>query len=79
MTQRRRPFAKFRASDAGSSAVEFALILPAFLMIVFGIVIFGSYLAVVHGVQAAVLWQPGDAVEDAARRLERPQGVPAAV
>ena len=51
MTQRGRPFAKFRASDAGSSAVEFALILPAFLMIVFGIVIFGSYLAVVHGVQ----------------------------
>ena len=35
----------------GSSAVEFAMLLPVFLTIVFGIVVFGSYLAVVHGVQ----------------------------
>lgn len=35
----------------GSSAVEFAMVLPIFLTIVFGIVVFGSYLAVVHGVQ----------------------------
>jgi Flp pilus assembly protein TadG len=34
-----------------SSAVEFALVLPVFLTIVFGIVVFGSYLAVIHGVQ----------------------------
>ncbi len=35
----------------GTSAVEFALMLPIFLTIVFGIVVFGSYLAMVHGVQ----------------------------
>lgn len=35
----------------GASAVEFAMVLPVFLTIVFGIVVFGSYLAVVHGVQ----------------------------
>lgn len=42
---------KFRHSKGGASAVEFAMILPSFLLIVFGIVMFGSYLAVVHGVQ----------------------------
>ena len=42
---------KFRVADSGASAVEFAMILPSFLLIVFGIVMFGSYLAVVHGVQ----------------------------
>jgi Flp pilus assembly protein TadG len=31
--------------------VEFALLLPIFLLMVFGIVTFGSYLAVVHGIQ----------------------------
>src|ERR1700712_4124544 len=35
----------------GATAVEFAMVLPIFLTIVFGIVVFGSYLAVVHGVQ----------------------------
>jgi Flp pilus assembly protein TadG len=35
----------------GASAVEFAMLLPLFLAMVFGIVIFGSYLAVVHGLQ----------------------------
>jgi Flp pilus assembly protein TadG len=35
----------------GASAVEFAMLLPIFLTLVFGIVIFGSYLAVVHGLQ----------------------------
>jgi Flp pilus assembly protein TadG len=35
----------------GSSAVEFALVLPIFLTLVFGIVVFGSYLSVIHGVQ----------------------------
>jgi len=34
-----------------ASAVEFALLLPLFLSFVFGIVIFGSYLTMVHGVQ----------------------------
>ena len=42
---------KFRAANGGASAVKFAMILPSFLMIVFGIVMFGSYLAVVHGMQ----------------------------
>jgi Flp pilus assembly protein TadG len=42
---------QLRCARSGASAVEFALILPAFLAIVFGIVMFGSYLAVVHGVQ----------------------------
>jgi Flp pilus assembly protein TadG len=35
----------------GASAVEFAMLLPVFLTMVFGIVVFGSYLAVVHGLQ----------------------------
>ena len=35
----------------GSSAVEFAMVLPIFLTIVFGIVVFGSYLSIIHGVQ----------------------------
>ena len=35
----------------GAAAVEFAMLLPLFLTLVFGIVVFGSYLAVVHGVQ----------------------------
>jgi Flp pilus assembly protein TadG len=35
----------------GASAVEFSLLVPIFLVLVFGIVVFGSYLAMVHGVQ----------------------------
>ncbi len=41
----------FTSCRRGSSAVEFAMLLPVFLTIVFGIVVFGSYLAVIHGVQ----------------------------
>jgi Flp pilus assembly protein TadG len=41
----------FATCRRASSAVEFAMLLPVFLTIVFGIVVFGSYLAVVHGVQ----------------------------
>jgi Flp pilus assembly protein TadG len=41
----------FLSCRRGVSAVEFAMVLPVFLTIVFGIVVFGSYLAVVHGVQ----------------------------
>ena len=42
---------RFRSSAQGASAVEFALILPLFLMLLFGIIMFGAYFAVVHGVQ----------------------------
>jgi Flp pilus assembly protein TadG len=35
----------------GATAVEFAMILPVFLTMVFGIVVFGCYLTMVHGVQ----------------------------
>ncbi|MDI1264029.1 MAG: pilus assembly protein [bacterium] len=37
--------------QSGASAVEFAIMLPLFLMLIFGIIVFGSYLAMVHGVQ----------------------------
>lgn len=42
---------RFLPCRRGASAVEFAMVLPLFLTLVFGIVVFGSYLAVVHGVQ----------------------------
>ncbi len=51
MTNATRILKTFCRGDSGASAVEFAMILPSFLLIVFGIVMFGSYLAVVHGVQ----------------------------
>jgi Flp pilus assembly protein TadG len=44
-------FKKFRTANDGAIAVEFAIIAPVFLMIVFGIIMYGSYLAVIHGVQ----------------------------
>ena len=36
---------------SGASAVEFSLTFPLFLIVIFGIVVFGAYLAMVHGVQ----------------------------
>ncbi|WP_256805489.1 MULTISPECIES: TadE/TadG family type IV pilus assembly protein [unclassified Bradyrhizobium] len=42
---------RFLSNQSGASAVEFAILLPAFLTIIFGIVVFGSYLTMVHGVQ----------------------------
>jgi Flp pilus assembly protein TadG len=42
---------RFLSCRRGASAVEFAMLLPVFLTMVFGIVVFGSYLAVVHGLQ----------------------------
>lgn len=37
--------------ESGATAVEFAMMLPVFLTLIFGIVVFGSYLTMVHGVQ----------------------------
>jgi Flp pilus assembly protein TadG len=51
MTRLAHQFHCFARCHGGASAVEFAMLLPVFLMLVFGIVIFGSYLAMVHGVQ----------------------------
>jgi Flp pilus assembly protein TadG len=34
-----------------TAAVEFAIIFPVFLMVLFGIISFGAYLAVVHSIQ----------------------------
>jgi Flp pilus assembly protein TadG len=42
---------KFFLCRRGVAAVEFAMLLPVFLVMIFGIVIFGSYLTLVHGVQ----------------------------
>lgn len=46
-----QPLHAFRSCSRASIAVEFALVVPLFLMIVFGVIMYGSYLAVVHGVQ----------------------------
>src|SRR5271154_5046462 len=42
---------RFIDCKRGVSAVEFALLVPLFITIVFGIVVFGSYLTMVHDVQ----------------------------
>ena len=41
----------FIADRRGSSAVEFAIILPVYLIMLLGIFAYGSYLALVHGIQ----------------------------
>ena len=51
MKPARSSFDAFARCRRAASAVEFAMLAPVFLVIVFGIVTFGSYLAVVHGVQ----------------------------
>ncbi|MCW5689412.1 MAG: pilus assembly protein [Pseudolabrys sp.] len=41
----------FVADRRGAAAVEFAIIIPVFIMLLIGIFAYGSYLSVVHGVQ----------------------------
>jgi len=45
---RRLAFIKDRTA---ASAVEFAIVMPVFLIVLFGIIAYGSYLAMVHGLQ----------------------------
>jgi Flp pilus assembly protein TadG len=42
---------RFARDEGGATAVEFAMMLPIFLGLTFGIVVFGSYFAMIHGVQ----------------------------
>ena len=44
-------FRLFLQNARATAAVEFAIVAPMFLMLLFGIVIYGSYLAVVHGIE----------------------------
>ena len=39
------PIVPFLRRDDGASAIEFALVLPIFLTLVFGIIVYGSYFA----------------------------------
>ncbi len=41
----------FMLDKRGTAAIEFAIVLPVFFAILFGIIAYGSYLSVVHGVQ----------------------------
>ena len=45
------PIRSFSIDRRGAAAVEFAIIIPVFAMLVVGIFAYGSYLTVVHGVQ----------------------------
>lgn len=47
----RRRTGGFARNDDGASAVEFAIVLPVFLLIVIGILCYGFYYATVHSVQ----------------------------
>jgi Flp pilus assembly protein TadG len=44
-------FRLFARCRRAASAVEFAMLMPLFLVLVFGIVVFGAYLTMGHGVQ----------------------------
>lgn len=62
---------------SGASAVEFALISPLFLLMLAGIVDYGSYFSTAHGVQQMVNDAARTAIagSTAAERLQLAQGV----
>lgn len=45
------PRSTLLACNRAASAVEFALVVPLFVMLVFGIVVYGSWLGMMHSVQ----------------------------
>src|ERR1700712_5175476 len=51
MRHSRQAMIRFLVCRRGASAVEFAMLVPIFLVMLFGIVVYGSYLTMVHGVQ----------------------------
>jgi Flp pilus assembly protein TadG len=42
---------RFRVNKSGSTAVEFALVAPVFILVVAGIIVFGIYFGMAHSVQ----------------------------
>ncbi|BAQ44184.1 MULTISPECIES: TadE/TadG family type IV pilus assembly protein [Methylobacterium] len=53
MPASRRLVAAFARQQSGSAAVEFAIVAPALLAMLLGIIAFGSYLGVAHSLQTA--------------------------
>lgn len=75
---RNRRFPKFFHADiSGASAVEFALISPLLLLMLAGIVDYGSYFSTAHGVQQIVndAARASIAGSTASERLQLAQGV----
>lgn len=46
-----RPWARLSRNQSGSSAVEFAIIAPMFIAILFSLIAYGIYLSAAHAVQ----------------------------
>jgi len=67
----------FQADISGASAVEFALVSPLLLLMLAGIVDYGSYFSTAHGVQQIVNDAARAAIagSTAAERLQLAQGV----